>query len=78
MGVTSDLLKRVWEHKNDVVDGFSKRYQVHCLVYAEFHETMDAAILREKQMKRWHRSWKIELIENGNPCWRDLYDDYAK
>lgn len=78
MGVTSDLLKRVWEHKNDVADGFTKRYQVHSLVYAEFHETMDAAILREKQVKRWHRAWKAELIEGTNPHWRDLYDEYAK
>ncbi|HSV30313.1 MAG TPA: GIY-YIG nuclease family protein [Candidatus Omnitrophota bacterium] len=78
IGVTSDVLKRVWEHKNDVADGFTKRYHVHDLVYAEFHDTMDAAILREKQVKRWARAWKIELIEKTNPSWHDLYDEFAK
>jgi putative endonuclease len=67
IGVTSDLARRAWEHKSDVVDSFTKRYGVHRLVYAEFHETMPAAILREKQMKKWRRAWKLDLIERDNP-----------
>jgi putative endonuclease len=75
VGVTSDLARRIWEHKNDVVEGFTSRYAVHILVYAEFHATMIDAITREKQIKKWRRAWKIELIEKGNPEWRDLYDE---
>jgi len=75
IGVTSDVMRRVWEHKNDVVEGFTKQHQVYQLVYAEFLETMDAAILREKQMKKWRRAWKINLIQNQNPSWRDLYEE---
>lgn len=75
VGVTSDLVKRVWEHKNDAVDGFTKRYGVHDLVYYELHADMLAAIAREKQLKKWNRAWKIELIETGNPGWRDLWED---
>ena len=74
-GVTSDLVKRVWEHKNDLVEGFTKKYRVHTLVWYEAHETMDAAITRERQMKEWKRRWKLELIERTNPDWRDLYAD---
>ncbi len=74
VGVTSDLTGRVWEHKTDVIDGFTKRYQVHRLVYAEFHATMADAILREKRIKKWRRTWKIALIEDGNPAWQDIYD----
>jgi putative endonuclease len=74
-GVTSDVLKRVWDHKSDVVDGFTKRYGVHRLVYVEFHEMMPDAILREKLIKRWRRAWKIARIERDNPTWRDLYDE---
>ena len=77
-GVTSDLIKRVHEHKTDVTDGFTKQYNVKTLVYAEEHTTSEAAIMREKQIKKWNRDWKIELIEKGNPNWRDLYDDYTK
>ena len=77
VGVTSDLGRRVWEHRADVVDGFSKRYAVHGLVYAEFHTTMADAILREKHIKKWRRAWKLELIERANPSWRDLYDELA-
>ena len=73
IGVTSDLLKRVWEHKNDVADGFTKRYGVHSLVWLELHDTMVSAIEREKQLKKWRRAWKIALIEEGNPDWCDLY-----
>jgi putative endonuclease len=72
-GVTSDLIRRVWEHKHDVVDGFTKTYGVHRLVWYELHETMNAAIGREKAIKNWKRIWKIELIEQSNDEWRDLY-----
>ena len=75
VGVTSDLARRISEHRTDVVDGFTKRYEVHRLVYIELHDTMSEAILREKQIKTWRRAWKLELIERGNPDWRDLYDD---
>ena len=77
IGVTSDLVKRVWEHKGDFVEGFSKEHGVHTLVYFELHQTMEDAILREKQLKKWNRAWKLRLIEQGNPHWRDLYDDIA-
>ena len=74
-GVTSDLVKRVYEHKDGLADGFTKKYDVHRLVYFEMHEDMNAAIAREKQIKKWDRAWKLELIEKGNPAWKDLYDD---
>jgi putative endonuclease len=74
-GVTSDLVKRVWEHKNDMADGFSKRYRVHTLVWYEVHETMESAIQREKAIKEWKRSWKLEMIEKNNPKWLDLYPE---
>jgi putative endonuclease len=73
-GVTSDLLKRVWEHKNDLIDGFTKKYRIHDLVWFEVHEDMHAAIIREKNIKAWKRAWKIELIEQANPEWIDLYN----
>jgi putative endonuclease len=72
-GVTSDLIKRVWEHKNNIVAGFTKRYGVHTLVWYEVHETMESAIRREKAIKEWKRKWKIQLIEEKNPNWADLY-----
>ena len=75
VGVTSDLPKRVWEHKNHVVDGFTKMYQVHNLVWYEMHETMESAITREKSIKRWRRKWKMEMINSFNPGWRDLYSN---
>ncbi len=75
IGVTSDLIKRVWEHKSNIADGFTKKYQVHILVYCELFKTMREAILREKQLKKWNRSWKIELVEEVNPNWRDLYEE---
>ena len=75
IGVTSDLVKRAWEHKNDTVDGFTKRYGVHRLVYYELHGDMLAAITREKQLKKWNRAWKLELIEEKNPEWKDLWDE---
>jgi putative endonuclease len=74
IGVTSDLVKRVWEHKNDFVGGFTKQYGVHMLVRYEVHETMESAIAREKALKNWHRAWKIRLIEEGNSEWLDLYE----
>jgi putative endonuclease len=67
IGVTSDPVKRVWEHKNDLVEGFTKKYRVHTLVWYEAHETMEAAIAREKQLKGWRRQWKLEFIEKMNP-----------
>jgi putative endonuclease len=75
IGVTSSLPKRIWEHKNDLVDGFTKRYRVHTLVSTEAHEDMRAAIHWEKQLKEWKRAWKIELIDRQNPTWQDLPTD---
>ena len=74
IGVTNDLPKRAWEHKNDVVKGFTKRYSVHRLVYYELHEDMESAIRREKHMKKWNRAWKLELIEKQNPDWSDVWE----
>lgn len=74
-GVTSNLIKRVWEHKNNQVDGFTKKYGVHTLVWYEAHETMMSAIAREKAIKEWKRKWKLELIESMNPDWKDLHQD---
>ena len=73
VGVTSDLIKRIWEHKSHVVDCFTKKYQVDHLVWYEIHETMESAIQREKAIKEWQRAWKLKLIEEFNPDWRDLY-----
>jgi len=75
IGVTANLIKRVYEHKNHLVDGFTKKYNVHNLVYHETTEDISSAIRREKQIKKWKRKWKIELIEKKNPNWRDLYFD---
>ncbi|BCX03260.1 MAG: endonuclease [Candidatus Roseilinea sp.] len=75
IGVTSNLRQRVWEHKNDSVEGFTRKYGVHMLVYYELHASMVDAIRREKQLKKWNRAWKLKLIEAQNPDWRDLYDD---
>ncbi len=74
IGVTSDLEGRVSVHVQDVVPGFTARYRVHHLVYYETHETMDAAITREKRLKKWNRLWKLRLIESTNPEWLDLFD----
>ncbi len=74
IGVTSNLQKRTWEHKKDLVEGFTKKYGVHRLVYYELHEDMVEAIKREKQMKKWNRAWKLELIERQTPSWRDLWE----
>ncbi len=75
IGVTSNLIKRVFEHKNDLVDGFTKEYSVHTLVHYELYDEMTIAIEREKQLKNWKRNWKLELIEKNNPTWIDQYDD---
>ncbi len=77
IGVTSDLVKRVWQHKEGFVDGFTKKYGVKSLVWFEPHESAEAAIGREKQLKRWNRAWKVTLIEEMNPYWNDLYDEIA-
>jgi putative endonuclease len=73
IGVTSDLVRRVYDHKNGSVEGFTKRYGVHTLVWYESHESMESAITREKRMKKWNRDWKIRLLEELNPDWKDLY-----
>ena len=75
VGVTSDLIRRILQHKNDAVDGFTKQYSVHDLVWYELHEDMRDAIVREKRIKEWKRASKIELIEAVNPKWRDLYPE---
>ena len=75
IGVTNRLMQRIWQHRNDVTEGFSKKYQTHMLVYFELHSDMESAIVREKQLKKWERQWKIRLIEKTNPYWRDLYSE---
>jgi putative endonuclease len=77
IGVTSDLIKRTWEHKNKVVEGFTKKYEVTHLVYYEQFEDIEQAIEREKRLKKYNRQWKIDLIEKMNPDWKDLYEDLA-
>ena len=75
VGVTSDLVQRIWQHRQGLVEGFTQRYGVHMLVWFEQHATMLDAIAREERIKEWKRAWKLELIETNNPRWRDLYDD---
>jgi len=75
IGVTSDLPKRAWEHREGVVEGFTKEYGVKTLVWFEMHENAESAIIREKRLKKWNRAWKLRLIEEGNPEWKDLYDE---
>ena len=75
IGVTSDIVKRIYEHKNNLVEGFTSQYNVHMLVYYEIYEDVTAAIAREKQLKKWKRAWKTKLIERDNPEWTDLYDE---
>ena len=74
IGVTSDLISRIWQHKNNVADGFTKKHDVHVLVWYEPHENMESAINREKTLKKWNRIWKLRLIEQFNPDWQDLYE----
>jgi len=78
IGITSDLIKRLYEHKNDLVNGFTKKYNVHRLVWYEIHESAESAITREKQIKKWKRAWKIKMIEQSNPEWNDLYETICK
>lgn len=78
IGVTSELIKRAYEHKNDFVEGFTKEYGVHNLVYFEETTDVESAIKREKQLKTWKRNWKLELIESKNPQWKDLYFEIIK
>ena len=73
IGVTNNLIKRIYEHKNNLVDGFTKKYRVHILVYYEQLNNIENAITREKQLKKWERNWKLSLIEKENPEWEDLY-----
>ena len=73
IGVTSDLMQRIWQHRNGLVAGFTKKYGISRLVYFELHSTMEQAILREKQLKKWNRAWKLALIEKDNPTWQDLW-----
>jgi len=77
IGVTNNLVRRVYEHRNGLADGFTKKYQVHRLVYFEQYSDIEAAITREKRLKRWNRAWKIQLIEELNPNWDDLYPQIA-
>ena len=73
-GVTSNLKKRIYEHKNNLVEGFTKKYNVHLLVWYEVHESAESAITREKKIKEWKRAWKLALIEKDNPEWNDIYE----
>jgi len=75
IGVTSDIVKRIWEHKNAPIKSHAKKYNIDKLVYFEVFDDIENAIKREKQLKRWHRQWKINLIEENNPAWSDLYED---
>ena len=77
IGVTSDLIKRIWQHKQNLLAGFTQKYSVHTLVYFEQCDDMETAILREKQLKRWNREWKVNLIEKQNPQWFDLWSSIA-
>jgi putative endonuclease len=78
IGVTSDIIKRVYQHKNNLIDGFTKKYNIHHLVWFEKHESPESAIKREKQIKKWERKWKLQLIEKDNPDWNDLYKNICK
>ncbi|MBI4699000.1 MAG: GIY-YIG nuclease family protein [Nitrospirae bacterium] len=74
-GVTSDIIKRVYEHKNGLIEGFTLKYNIHNLVWYEMHESVESAIQREKQIKKWKREWKLNLIEKENPDWMDMYEN---
>ncbi len=77
LGVTSNLVRRVWEHREGIVDGFTKEYGVKRLVWYETHAEILQAITREKQIKKWNRAWKMEMIDRQNPHWRDLFEDFS-
>jgi len=74
-GITSDLVKRVWQHKNNSVEGFTKKYDAKILVYYEIYNDAESAIIREKRIKKWRKAWKLKLIEEKNPLWQDLYNE---
>ncbi len=78
VGVTNDLIRRAWEHREGLIDGFTKTHGVKALVYFEPHDDIEQAIAREKRVKRWRRAWKFQLVERDNPDWRDLYEDIAR
>ena len=75
IGVTNSLVRRIYEHKNDLIDGFSKKYHIHILVYHQRFDDVTSAIQHEKRLKKWNRKWKLALIEENNPEWKDLYED---
>jgi putative endonuclease len=75
IGVTNDLIRRAYEHRNSLIDGFTKKYNLKILVYFEVFDRIEDAILREKRLKKWNRQWKFELIEKSNPNWKDLYEE---
>lgn len=77
IGVTSDLIARIYQHRIETFEGFTKQHSIKRLVWFEVHEDMEAAIIREKRLKKWNRAWKIRLIEEGNPNWRDLAEDFG-
>ncbi|MGE5174590.1 MAG: GIY-YIG nuclease family protein [Betaproteobacteria bacterium] len=77
-GVTSNLVKRVYEHKNNLADGFTKKYKIHHLVWYEAHQSAESAITREKQIKEWKRAWKLQMIEETNSSWKDPYEEICK
>ena len=74
IGITNDLIRRIYEHKNNLIGGFTKKYNVHMLVHYEETNCIESALQREKHLKRWNRKWKLELIEKENPEWEDLYN----
>jgi putative endonuclease len=75
VGMTDDLIRRIWQHRTDEVPGFTKKYGVKLLVWFEEHESRLAALIRERRLKKWNRAWKLQLIENENPSWRDLWNE---
>ncbi|HWK96282.1 MAG TPA: GIY-YIG nuclease family protein [Pseudolabrys sp.] len=77
VGLTDDLVKRVWQHRNGIIKGFTQRYSIKMLVWLEVHESRESAFVRERQIKKWNRSWKLELIEKENPSWHDLGDEMS-
>jgi putative endonuclease len=77
VGMTDDLVRRVWEHRTSAVPGFTTKYSVKMLVWYEQHDTRESAFARERQLKKWNRTWKLEIIERMNPAWRDLWDDVS-
>jgi putative endonuclease len=78
IGVTGDLVRRIYEHRQNLIDGFTRKYNVHDLVYYEIHERIEEAITREKQIKKWNRKWKLRLIEENNSGWKDLYNEIVQ